>query len=87
MDPATGQPQLQTQVRVFRDGQPVFTGRVQRFTLNNPPDISRLSGASAIKLGADMSAGEYVLQLIVTDLLAEAKYATASQWVDFKIVP
>ena len=31
LDPATGQPQLQTQVRIFRDGQPVFTGRVQRF--------------------------------------------------------
>jgi hypothetical protein len=38
LDPATGQPQLQTQVRIFRDGQPVFTGREQRFSLNNPPD-------------------------------------------------
>jgi VWFA-related protein len=87
LDPATGQPQLQTQVRVFRDGQPVFTGRAQRFTLNNPPDISRLAAASAIQLGADMSPGEYVLQVIVSDLLAGDKYATASQWVDFKIVP
>ena len=86
LDP-TGQPQLQTQVRVFRDGQPVFTGRVQRFALNNPPDISRLSAASAIQLGADMTPGEYVLQVIVTDLSAGDKYATASRWVDFKIVP
>ncbi len=87
LDPATGQPQLQTQVRVFRDGEPVFTGKAQRFTLNNPPDISRLSAASAIRLGADMSPGEYVLQVIVSDLLAGDKYATASRWVDFKIVP
>lgn len=87
LDPATGQPQLQTQLRIFRDGQPVFTGRVQRFTVNNPPDISRLSAASSIKLGGDMTSGEYVLQVIVTDLLAGDKYATASQWVDFKIVP
>ena len=86
LDP-TGQPQLQTQVRIFRDGQPVFTGRVQRFALNNPPDISRLSAASAIQLGADMTPGEYVLQVIVTDLLAGDKHATASRWVDFKIVP
>jgi hypothetical protein len=84
---ATGQPQLQTQVKIFRDGQPVFTGRGQRFPLNNPPDMTRLSGASAIKLGADMSPGEYVLQVIVTDLLAGDKYATTSRWVDFKIVP
>ena len=87
LDPATGQPQLQTQVRVFRDGQPVLTGRIQRFTLNNPPDISRLSAASAIQLRADMSPGEYVLQVIVSDLLAGDKYATALRWVDFKIVP
>jgi len=84
---SAGQPQLQTQIRVFRDGQPVFTGRVQRFALNNPPDIARLSGESAIKLGADMVPGEYVLQLIVTDLLAEEKYATTSRWVDFQIRP
>ncbi|HEU4836208.1 MAG TPA: hypothetical protein VFS90_17390, partial [Pyrinomonadaceae bacterium] len=87
LDPANGQPQLLTQVRVFRDGQPVFTGRAQRFPLNNPPDITRLSGASAIKLGADMVPGEYVLQVIVTDLLAGEKYATTTRWVDFKIVP
>ena len=87
LDPVTGQPQLQTQVRVFREGQPVFTGRPQRFTLNNPPDISRLSATSAIKLGADMTPGEYVLQLIVIDLLAGDKNGVASQWVDFKIVP
>jgi hypothetical protein len=84
---ATGQPQLRTQVRVFRDGQPVFTGRAQRFTLSNPPDITRLSAASAIKLGADMTPGEYVLQVSVIDLLAGDKYAVASRWVDFKIIP
>jgi len=34
-----------------------------------------------------MTPGEYVLQVIVSDLVAGDKYATASQWVDFKIVP
>jgi hypothetical protein len=70
LDPSTSQPQLQTQVRVFRDGQAVFTGKVQRFALNNPPDITRLSATSAIQLGADMTPDEYVLQVIVNDLLA-----------------
>ena len=87
VDPATNQPQLQTQVRIFRDGQPVFTGKLQRFPLNNPPEITRLSAASAIRLGPDMTPGEYVLQVIVNDLLAGDKYATTSRWVDFKIVP
>ena len=87
LDPATGQPQLETQIKIFRDAQPVFTGRVQRFTLNNPPDVNRLAATSSIKLGSDMSAGEYVFQVIVRDLLAGDKYGTASQWVDFTIVP
>jgi VWFA-related protein len=85
LDSATGQPQLTTQLRIFRDGQPVFTGKAQRFTLNNPPDLSRLSAASAIKLGADMTPGEYMLQVIVSDLLAGDKYSIASRWVDFRI--
>jgi VWFA-related protein len=87
VDPATGQPQLQTQARIFRDGQPVFTGKVQRFALNNPPDISRLSAASAIQLGANMTPGDYILHVIVNDLLAGEKKSTVSGWVDFKIVP
>ena len=86
LDP-TGQPKLQTQLKIFRDGQPVFTGRLQPFTLNNPPDITRLSATSAIQLGGDMSPGDYLLQVIVTDLLAGDKYATTSRWMDFRIVP
>jgi hypothetical protein len=34
-----------------------------------------------------MTPGDYVLQVIVSDLLAGEKYATTSQWVDFQIVP
>ncbi|HSE19802.1 MAG TPA: VWA domain-containing protein [Pyrinomonadaceae bacterium] len=87
VDEITSRLQLQTQVRVFRDGQPVFTGKQQRFIADNPPDITRLSAASAIKLGAEMTPGDYVLQVVVTDMLAGAKYHVASRWVDFKIVP
>jgi len=34
-----------------------------------------------------MSPGDYLLQVIVTDLLAGDKYATTSRWMDFRIVP
>src|SRR5207245_1973915 len=42
-DKATGQPQLLVQSRLFRDGSPIFTGKEQPFTLNNPPDLKRLA--------------------------------------------
>ena len=86
LDKATQYPQLQIQARMFRNGQPVFTGKVQPFVLNNPPDVGRLSADGAIKLGADLIPGEYVLQVIVNDLLADQKHRTTAQWMDFEIV-
>jgi VWFA-related protein len=86
LDPNSHQPQLAIQARLFRNGQPVFTGRVQPFTLNNPPDLGRLRAASAIRLGADLGPGEYILQVTVNDQLADPKHRTAIQWLDFEIV-
>src|SRR5947209_2520735 len=82
----TGQPQLQTQARLFRNGQPVFTGKLHPFALSNPPDLSRLSPGSMIHLGADMIPGEYLLQVVVTYLLADDKHRTAIMWVNSEIV-
>jgi VWFA-related protein len=85
LDKDTRSPRLQVQARLFRDGRPVFTGRVQPFALNNPPDLSRLSAGGSITLGSDMPPGEYLLQVTVNDLLADEKHRTASQWIDFEI--
>jgi hypothetical protein len=30
--------------------------------------------------------GEYTLQLVITDLLAQGQHRTATQWIDFEIV-
>lgn len=85
LDKETRSPRLQVQARLFRDGQPVFTGKVQPFALNNPPDLSRLAAGGSITLGADMPPGEYILQVTVNDLLADEKHRAASQWIDFEI--
>jgi hypothetical protein len=37
-------------------------------------------------LGSEMTPGEYVLQVIVTDVLRTDKYRVTSQWIDFEIV-
>jgi VWFA-related protein len=86
LEKAARQPHLTIQIRLFRSGQPVFNGRVQPFLLNNPPDLGRLSADGAITLGADLVPGEYILQVIVSDLLANEKHRTATQWMDFEIV-
>jgi len=86
LDKSTMRPQLVTQVRLFRDGKEVFTGKENPFLLGRQTDLKRLMVGGAIKLGTDVSAGEYVLQVVVTDALADKKYQTVSQWMDFQIV-
>ena len=38
------------------------------------------------ELGSQMQPGEYVLQVVVTDLLRRDKYRVTSQWIDFEVI-
>lgn len=87
IDKATRRPQLETQIKLFRDGQQVYTGKVYEFTGGQQADSGQFVGGGALQLVRGMEPGEYVLQVIVTDRLAkEDKYRTATQWMDFDIV-
>jgi hypothetical protein len=88
LDRASARPQLRTQMRLFREGQPVFTGQVQSFEPGQQPQAGRnyFTAGGRIRLGSDLPPGEYVLQVIVTDALAKGRHATTSQWIDFEIV-
>ncbi len=86
LDKGSARPQIQIQMRLFRDGKEVFTGRVQPFDASDQTDLKRLMAGGALQLGTEMIPGEYILQVIVTDPLAKEKYRTATQWIDFEIV-
>jgi VWFA-related protein len=79
-------PQVQTQIRLFRDGNQVFAGKEQLLKLESISDPKRLPAAGALLLGTDMQPGEYVFQVIVTDLLADPKHRVATQWIDFEMI-
>jgi VWFA-related protein len=85
-DPATNRPQVTTQMRLFRDGQPVFTGRVLPLDASQQEDVKRLGAGGRLRLGPDLTPGSYVLQVVVEDAKAKEKYRTATQWIDFEIV-
>ena len=86
LDKATRLPQLQTQIRLFRDGKQVFAGKVQPFNPANQTDMKRLTAGGVLQLGTELVPGEYILQVVVTDPLAKEKYHVATQWIDFEIV-
>jgi len=86
LDKATAKPQLQAQIRFFRDGALVFSGKEQPLRETSQPDLKRLAVLGAVRLGAELIPGEYVLQITVTDPLADEKHRVATQWIDFEIV-
>jgi hypothetical protein len=87
LDPASRRPQLQTQMRLFRNGQQIFAGQVLPYTPGQQvADLKRLGVGGAVQLGKEMSPGEYVLQVIVTDALAKENHRIATQWIDFEVV-
>lgn len=86
LDKTTGKPNLTIQARLYRNGELVFTGKEVPFELRDQTDPKRLGGGGAIQLGTEMKPGEYVLQIVVSDLLAKEKHRVATQWMDFEIV-
>jgi VWFA-related protein len=86
LDPATGRPRLQVQVRLFREGRPAYEGKVAAFETTQQDDLKRLVAGGAVKLNRAAAPGQYAVQIVVTDLLAEGSRRTATQWTDFEIV-
>jgi VWFA-related protein len=86
LDKATNTPQLTAQLRLYRDGNLIFTGKDNPVVTAGQADMKRLVDAGMLQLGTDMTPGEYVLQVVVTDALADQKHRTTTQWMDFEIV-
>ena len=64
----------------------IYEGSVQPIVTNNLKDAQRISASGALNLGTNMETGDYILQVIVTDKMADKKRQTASQFVPFEIV-
>ncbi len=79
------QPQLEAQTRIFREGKQVYEGKPMPLSFMGQVDPKLLVAGGTLKLGAQITPGDYVIQVTVTDKLAKEKYRTASQWIDFEI--
>ena len=75
--------QLETQMRLFRDGQQVNAGTPTALSADqkNP---QRLIGSGRVQL-TRVPPGDYVLQVVVTDKLANEKNRIAAQSMDFEV--
>ncbi|MCA1642354.1 MAG: hypothetical protein LC785_10485, partial [Acidobacteria bacterium] len=86
LDKQTGQPRLTARVRLLRDGGEVFASDDAPLSFGAQSDTARLLAGGSVRLGAGLDPGEYILQIVVTDKLADPKHHAAAQWIDFEIV-
>ena len=88
IDRETNRPNLQTQMRLFRDGQLVFAGKLLSYDAGQQVDLKRLNASGRLRIGPDLVPGSYTLQVIVKDLSVKDKSrpATATQIIDFQVV-
>jgi hypothetical protein len=76
--------QLKAQVRLFREGRQVFA------TPSNPVEAEGRTTSKSLAVTGQLQlpqipAGDYILQIIVTDDLRDDKYRIAVQTIDFQI--
>jgi VWFA-related protein len=88
-NPLTGpdkQSTLQVQSRIFAAGRVVMDGKPERVTFGEARDGSPRQVSGPIKLDSLMAPGDYILQVIVRDLLAPpGQPRTATQFTDFQV--
>jgi len=77
-------PQLETQIRLFRDGQPVYVSRGASVTGEQLQKSKRLFLKGQFQL-KQISAGDYTLQIVVQDNQRYDKYRIATQAMDFQV--
>ncbi len=82
---ADKKPQLEMEARIFRDGVQINESKPHPAEALAQADPTHLVAAGEFRLGDKIKPGDYVLQLIVTDKLAEGEYAATSQWMDFEV--
>jgi VWFA-related protein len=87
LDASTHLPNVDLQLRMFRDGEEVYTGKPLPVPAEKQTDLKRIFAGGRLQLGFRMEAGDYILQVVATDNLAKTKYRTAIQWMDFEITP
>ena len=77
---------LTSQLRLFLDGKPIFEGKPVPVSVVGQTDPKSINYAASLSLVTVLTAGEYVLQIVITDNLAKEKRKTVNQFVQFEIV-
>jgi VWFA-related protein len=87
IDPQTGKPQIDSAVSLFRGPERIYTGQPVPLEVSKASSAPAIHAFGKIALPAGLPPGDYALQLTVSDRLETKQRQSASQWVDFTLVP
>jgi len=76
---------VKVEVRLFREGAEITRSEPAVAHLAQDPPGNRLVTSGHMLLTTQFLPGDYALQLVVTDVLANRKHSKASQWIDFAV--
>lgn len=83
---ALKKPDIETRIRVFREGQLILAGPPKSLDMTGQTDMSHLKFIGGLAIGSQMELGDYVLQIIVIDKDSKGKRQIASQFVQFEVI-
>ena len=83
---AAKKPNLINQIRIFRDGKLLLEGKPTPVDVTGQTDLERIKYTGAVNLAAAMQAGDYILQIVVTDNLAKEKNKISTQFIQFEVI-
>ena len=84
IDPANRAPNLTRQIKLFSNGKLVMDGAETSISASVPTDPVRIENFGNINITNAVESGEYVLQVIVKDKIANR---VSTQWIDFEVIP
>jgi hypothetical protein len=85
VDKAVRKPNLAMQYKIFRDGKEIFASQEKPLNINQQQNFQVIDTTDGFSLGNNMQPGDYVVQVIVRDLLAKGNRQIATQWTDFEV--
>ena len=78
-------PDLVSKIRLIHEGVPVFEGEFSPIAVDAATNPQGVVLMGALTLGKNIPAGDYILQVIVSDRRANNKHATAVQSTRFEV--
>lgn len=84
IDAANGSPNLTREVKLFHNGKLMSGGPETPVPPVVPSDPVRIDNFGSIRITAGVDFGEYALQIVVRDKIANK---LSTQWIDFEVIP